>query len=399
MRYSPLFILCFLVLSIFNLRCKEEVITTPKIEPIVSITSNTLLEGDEENQYVELKVQLTGAYEGKISMDYETLTESAFQGLDFVYQKEALEFTAPEAEKIISIEIIADVIKEGNEEFTVALSNPVGAEIETSRATVLIKNDDDEALELPAEGYSTPNAYDGFELIWADEFEAETVNEEDWTFEIGNGDNGWGNNELEYYTDRPENVRIEDGQLIIEAREENFGGYAYTSTRMKTQDKRTFQFGRIDIRAKLPKGQGIWPALWMLGNDIPSVGWPACGEIDIMELVGHEPKTAHGTAHWGSNFSNHKFKGKSYSIGEDFSERFHVFSIQWKQGIIYWYLDDILYYSISSKQMEGQPYPFNDQFFFLLNVAVGGNWPGRPDATTVFPQQMVVDYVRVFQEK
>ncbi|MEM6699110.1 MAG: family 16 glycosylhydrolase [Bacteroidota bacterium] len=396
MKHFPLFLS---LLFTFSLSCKEQPIDTPKIEPQLSISNNSLLEGDEGTSMIEVLVKLTEAYEGVVSVDYETLTESAFRGLDFEYQKGTIEFTAPETEKIISLQIIADKIKEGSEEFIVALSNPIGAKIETSRATILIKNDDDQELGLPADGYSTPTSYEGFELVWADEFEGVTVNEEDWTFEIGNGDNGWGNNELEYYTDRPENVRIENGVLIIEAREENFGGYPYTSTRMKTQDKRTFQFGRIDIRAKLPKGQGIWPALWMLGNDISSVSWPACGEIDIVELVGHEPKTIHGTAHWGSNFANHKFKGKSYSIGEDFSDRFHVFSVQWKQGIIYWYLDDILYYSISSRQMEGQPYPFNDQFFFLFNVAVGGNWPGRPDATTVFPQQMVVDYVRVFQEE
>lgn len=396
MKYYPLF---FSLLFVFSLSCQEQSVDTPKIEPKLSITNNSLLEGDEGSSMVEVTVRLAGEYEGTVSVDYETLTESAFRGLDFEYQKATLKFTAPETEKVISIPIVADQIKEGNEEFIVALSNPVGAEVETSRTTVIIKNDDDQALELPAEGYSTPAAYEGFELLWADEFEGETVNEEDWTFDIGNGDNGWGNNELEYYTDRPENVRIENGELIIEAREESLGGYAYTSTRMKTQDKRTFQFGRIDIRAKLPKGQGVWPALWMLGNDISSVSWPACGEIDIVELVGHEPKIIHGTAHWGSDFNNHKYKGKSYSIGEDFSDRFHVFSIQWKQGIIYWYLDDILYYSISFNQMEGQPYPFNDQFHFLFNVAVGGNWPGRPDTTTVFPQQMVVDYVRVFQEE
>ncbi|MEM8523838.1 MAG: family 16 glycosylhydrolase [Bacteroidota bacterium] len=396
MKYYPLF---FFLLFMCTSSCKEQVVDNLKIEPKLSITGNSLLEGDEGNSTIEVTVRLSGEYEGKVSVDYETLTESAFRGLDFEYQNATLEFTAPESEKIISIKVIADQIKEGNEEFVVALSSPTNAEIETSRATVLIKNDDDQELALPVEGYSTPTAYEGFELVWADEFEGEAVNEEDWTFEIGNGNNGWGNNELEYYTDRPENVRIENGQLIIEAREESFGGFPYTSTRMKTQDKRIFQFGRIDIRAKLPKGQGIWPALWMLGNDISSVSWPACGEIDIVELVGHEPKTIHGTAHWGSNFSNHKFKGASYSIGEDFSDRFHVFSIQWKQGVIYWYINDILYYSFSTQQAQGQPYPFNDQFFFLFNVAVGGNWPGRPDATTFFPQQMIVDYVRVFQEE
>ena len=247
------------------------------------------------------------------------------------------------------------------------------------------------------DGYITPLSYDGYTMIWQDEFNGNGLNTNDWNYEIGRGSNGWGNNELQYY--REDNTSVSDGFLIIEAKQENFSGAQYTSSRLTTEDKFEFQYGRVDIRAKLPKGQGIWPALWMLGANFRTVGWPNCGEIDIMELVGGgdgRDDTVHGTIHWDNNGSYANF-GRGTTLSEGiFNDKFHVFTIIWTETSIRWFVDDRQYNIVDITP--GALSEFRDEFFFIFNVAVGGNWPGSPNAQTVFPQQMVVDYVRVFQE-
>lgn len=249
---------------------------------------------------------------------------------------------------------------------------------------------------IPTTGYSTPDNYDGMTLVWQDEFDGETLNLEDWTFERGTGSNGWGNNELQFY--REENTSLQDGYLIITAKEEDYEGREYTSSRIVTQEKQSFQYGRIDIRAALPKGQGIWPALWMLGESFSTVSWPACGEIDIMEMIGGgegRDSRVHGTIHW-DNAGSYASYGQSVTLANGiFSDKFHVFSIVWDETSITWYLDDVQFnvVDITPENLS----EFQEEFFLIFNVAIGGNWPGSPDATTVFPQRMIVDYVRVFQ--
>ncbi|MFW5725023.1 MAG: glycoside hydrolase family 16 protein [Bacteroidota bacterium] len=249
------------------------------------------------------------------------------------------------------------------------------------------------------QGYTTPLTYDGWDLVWHDEFEGNSINTDYWVFESGDGCPnlcGWGNNEWQYY--RQQNAWVGDGVLTIEARQENFGGSQYTSTRMKTQGKKSFQYGRVDIRALLPKGQGIWPALWMLGDNISSVGWPACGEIDIMEMIGGSgrEKTVHGTLHWDTN--GHAYTGGSYSLPSGtFADEYHVFSIIWDETSIRWFVNDNQYHAIDITPSHMSE--FHNEFFFIFNIAVGGNWPGYPDETTIFPQQMRVDYIRMFQQQ
>jgi beta-glucanase (GH16 family) len=175
-------------------------------------------------------------------------------------------------------------------------------------------------------------------------------------------------------------------------------GFDYTSTRMTTQNKKTFTFGRIDIRAKLPVGKGIWPALWMLGANITTNPWPACGEMDIMELIGTYPSSTYSTMHWKSASGGHDSKGSEFNLtGQNFSDKFHVFSMVWVQDQIKCYVDDQLFLTVSKADFGSANYPFNAPQFFIFNVAVGGDWPGLPDINTAFPQRMFVDYVRVFQ--
>ncbi len=193
------------------------------------------------------------------------------------------------------------------------------------------------------------------------------------------------------------NAYATGGYLVIEARKETIGTNNYTSARMISKDKKTFTYGRIDFRAKLPKGQGVWPALWILGNNIGTTPWPACGEIDIMELLGHEPQKTYGTAHWGAAGGASTHIGGIYSLSSlTFNDKFHLFSIKWETDKLSFLIDDVVYFTANKSQVNGN-YPFYKAFFFIMNVAVGGNWPGNPDDTTVFPQQMIVDYVRVFQ--
>jgi beta-glucanase (GH16 family) len=236
----------------------------------------------------------------------------------------------------------------------------------------------------------------GYELAWSDEFNGTAIDPTNWGYDIGGS--GWGNNELQYYTNRTDNARVENGNLVIEAKQEAFGGKNYTSARLLTKGKREFTFGRIDIRAKLPFGQGIWPALWTLGANIDQVSWPACGEMDIMELLGHEPNKSYGTVHWGvqgSGVSTHISRNYTLPSG-DFSQDFHLFSLIWETDVIKIYVDNNLISTVTRSDVSGD-YPFNKAFFLIFNVAVGGNWPGSPNASTVFPQRMLVDYVRVYR--
>lgn len=263
--------------------------------------------------------------------------------------------------------------------------------------SAVVTKDIDVLVAVQDEGYQSADNYPGMKLVWKDDFSGNALNTADWGHETGNGIDGWGNAELQYY--KTENTNVKDGYLTITARKEAFGGHQYTSSRIKTQYKKTFKYGRIDIRAKLPKGQGIWPALWMLGANIDDVKWPYSGEIDIMELVGGGPgkdNTVYGTIHFDDN-GTYANISKPYAMPTgDFSQKFHVFSILWDENKISWFVDDVEFHTqeISSAARK----EFQEPYFLLINLAVGGRWPGSPDATTTFPQQMMVDYVRVFQK-
>jgi len=347
-----------------------------------------------------LKVEITSTIQMEESLEvtYNTMDGLAKSGTDFNgISNGSVIIPAGSDKGIIEIEIITDEVMEFREDFTINILNTGDSEINTNKVSIFIIDDDDETYEIQkdADGFITPDSYPEMTLVWSDEFNGTGINSDNWTFELGDGCPnvcGWGNNELQDYTDEEENAKIVDGKLIITAIKG--GADNYTSARMITQDKQEFEFGRIDVRAKLPEGQGIWPAIWMLGANIDNVNWPKCGEIDIMELVGHAPKASHGTAHFDKG--GHDYIGSSYVIANKFSEEFHVFSIFWDKDIIKWYVDYNKFFEVSKNEV-GSSYPFNDPFFFILNIAVGGNWPGDPDATTVFPQQMHIDYVRVFQ--
>jgi beta-glucanase (GH16 family) len=238
-------------------------------------------------------------------------------------------------------------------------------------------------------------------LVFVDNFEVDgTLDPAKWAYDTGTGDNGWGNNELQYYSDRLENVEVKDGMLHITALQESYMGSGYTSGKVLTRGLFETKYGRFEARIKLPWGQGLWPAFWLLGDDAEgTVIWPKIGEIDIMEYVGQEPTIAHGSIH-GPGYSAGEAVTKSYTLENSrFDTDFHVFGIEWGPNYINYYIDDVLYNQITPKDLpEGTKWVFNDnQFYLILNMAVGGSFVGSPNAETEFPQKMVVDYVKVYQ--
>lgn len=239
-------------------------------------------------------------------------------------------------------------------------------------------------------------AANNWKLAWSDEFNGPAKTLPDatkWTYDLGAGD--WGNKELETYTNRPENVSQDGkGHLVIRAIKTASG---YTSARIKTQGRFTVQYGKVAVRMKIPHGQGMWPAFWMLGNDIKTTGWPACGEIDVMENIGKEPSIVHGTIH-GPGYSYQKDRDDSLSE-LSLSDDFHVYAIEWSQAGITFFLDDKPYGTAARTDLPaGMHWVYDHPFFLLLNLAVGGEWPGNPDSTTQFPQSMIVDWVRVWKK-
>jgi beta-glucanase (GH16 family) len=266
-------------------------------------------------------------------------------------------------------------------------------------------------LSLSCGGGATLPPLPGLALVWSDEFngvDGSAPNSSKWTYDTGVGGNGWGNNELETYTNRIRNAQIQSGNLVITALKETYADPSdgitrnYTSARLRTQGLFSQSYGRFEARIRIPAGQGMWPAFWMLGNNINSVGWPKCGEIDIMENIGSEPGTVHGSLHSSSTVSRTSDATAPFSLpaGQNFADDFHLYAVEWEPGTVRFYVDSNLYVTFTQSQWPaGGDWTFDHPFFIILNVAVGGDWPGSPDNTSVFPQQMLVDYVRVYTKQ
>jgi beta-glucanase (GH16 family) len=392
-----------LFLTVCSLSCSKKGGSDPAPVPVVLpvLTASDVSETRQATAttlriYVTINKTSTSA----ISVDYALVDGTAISPRDYTAATGTVTIPAGQTSANFEVQISGEPtnLRQPNLFFTVSLSNPKFCTLAATTAKGTIITEDGSFLPTDNTGYTTPLSYPGYTLAWNDEFSGTNLDPNAWNQEIGNGTGGWGNNELEYYTNSTKNTFLSNGNLIIEARKEALGGFNYSSGRMTTQNKKTFKFGRIDIRAKLPVGKGIWPALWMLGNNITSVGWPSCGEIDIMELIGTFPGRVHATMHWkpvsGTNTSN----GGNFNLPSgDFSQAFHVYSIVWTQDNIKCYVDDQLFFTNTLADVAPANYPFNANHFFIFNVAVGGNWPGPPDASTQFPQRMFVDYVRVFQ--
>ena len=267
-------------------------------------------------------------------------------------------------------------------------------ELSSSQAVILSSDSREESSS------STPLSSSESPYFWNDEFDGEAIDTSKWMFEIGTGSNGWGNNEKEYYTSRKDNAYIKDGVLHICAKKEDYEGQKYTSARMITKGKFAFKYGTVEARIALPTGKGIWPAFWMLGENFDTVGWPACGEIDIIESVNSE-NIVYGTNHWangseyatyGNNTGNYRDQQHKMDITQ-----FHTYKFTWDEKYIRMFVDDFMYHEILIEGNQGDTEEFHKPFFFLLNVAVAGNWPGFEVDDAQFPNEMLVDYIRVLK--
>ena len=362
---------------------------------LLSITDVQQARDNSSTTTFHFVVNVSNVSSKEIQVNYTTIDGTANSN-DYTPKSGILIIPANQNNAGIDIDVKGDSLRETPKIFYVQLSNPVNAKFAFNGKGIGTIYCDGTYLPVDDSGYTAPSVYPGLSLKWSDEFNGPTIDNSIWNYDLGGS--GWGNNELETYTNSSKNSFITNGgYLVLEARQEPFGSANYTSARMLTMGKQQFEHGRIDVRAKLPKGKGIWPAIWMLGGDITTTAWPACGEIDMMELLGNQPAKVYGTMHWSNASGQDANVGGNYTLpSEDFSQKFHVFSIVWDSTKIEWYVDNQKYFTGNKTDVSGN-YPFDQPFFFILNVAVGGNWPGNPDTTTVFPQRMIVDYVRVYQ--
>lgn len=247
---------------------------------------------------------------------------------------------------------------------------------------------------------TSASAYGNWNIVWSDEFNGTNINPNIWTNDIGTDcpqNCGWGNNELEYYTSRTNNAYVAGGLLHIVAQQESYSGQSYTSARLKSQSLFSFKYGRLEWRAQLPSGAGFWPALWLLGTNITTIGWPGCGEIDVMESNGGELSNVQGSLHSGTD------ETAIYTMPNNgVVTNFHTYTLDWSTNAILYYVDGHLYETQTGwgTSISGQPfpYPFNQPCFILMNLAVGGNYVGSPNSSTLFPAQMQVDYVRIYAQ-
>ncbi|WP_299548326.1 glycoside hydrolase family 16 protein [Seonamhaeicola sp.] len=265
----------------------------------------------------------------------------------------------------------------------------------------------EEGVTIPGAGYNAPTSYSEYSLFWSDEFSGSGLDSGKWNYNLGTGCPslcGWGNSELQTFTNSLDNLYFKDGNLIIEA---NHDGSKYASARINTDNKFEFQYGRVDIRAAMPSASGTWTALFMLNKDYtisnPGAHWPSGGEIDIMEYLGEDHHDIMGTGHYGTDFpNNHRYNSKHYSSqnGQSFNEAYYVYSIVWEEDKITWLVNDVAYHSITPQitGANGQPYPFNDAFYLIFALSVGGNLPNATPVATSFPDYLIIDYVRVYKK-
>jgi len=392
MKLTPLIPVLLTLPALLLFSCKKESEPAPVIPKLI-VSDFSVTEGSGTSRKAIIALDLSEETTATVSFSWSTEDGTAKAGEDYtaVTGGEVI-FTPGELYKTISIDITSDNILEFYEIFNVKISNLSNVTATKTNLVVTIENDDSYKPETTADGWITPDNYPGMTLVWSDEFNGTALNNAYWNYEQGGG--GWGNSELQVYTNQPENSFVKDGYLTIKAVKNPYNE-TYTSARLTTKGKKEFTYGRIDIRAKLPVGQGIWPALWTLGGNISTVSWPSCGEIDIMEYLGHDPNTVYGTIHY--NESGHKYKGSRYTVPDTaaYDKKFHVFTIIWQESSIEWFVDYRNYYTVTPSTINFEAFYLPQ--FFIFNVAVGGVWPGYPNATTVFPQSMIVDYVRVFQ--
>jgi beta-glucanase (GH16 family) len=379
----------FLIASLFSCDKKE----VDPVDPVDPLPEITVFDVTQERDSVAVTtfrffVNVSKPSDKIIKVSYATeSTGIAVAGIDFIAVSGVLSIPAGETLAYIDVSVPGKNVYEADEDFYLVLSSPENAVITDNKATGIIKSNKSLQQTDPT-GYTTPSSYPGYTLKWNDEFNGTSIDQNNWGYDLGAS--GWAITNCRTYTSLNANSDIANGSLVIEAIKGPNGNY--TSARMITKGKRTFQYGRIDIRAKLPKGQGIWPALWMLGTNIDNVGWPACGEIDIMEYLGHQTSTVHGTAHWGAQGSTSSQSSSSRFdlTSGNFYEKFHVFSIIWEANRIRWYMDDQLFHTVTTTTTNGAAnWRFNQEILLYFQHCSGWKLARLPGCHDSVPTENV----------
>lgn len=417
MRYSIL-VLFISTLVLFNCKKKEEE-EEPVIVPTASIeTSKVIAEGNNGATSLDITITLNNALaegeSGQLSYYVEHVSSDEVDLAAFSEENaELVTFQVGESTKKITIEFSGDQNFESDEEFEVILKRVEGIRLSSSADKCIVTIENDDNCVSGCDGWFSPESYAGFNSVWSDEFNGTTIDANVWRHEIGNGDNGWGNGEVQYYTAREDNSFIRDGNLVLRAlNEPAYDGSEqdYTSARLVTggwtwdddpNGGYSFQYGRIDFRAKFPTAQGSWPALWLLGDNIKTVSWPQCGEIDVMEATPQSrPGEAWGSAYFGSAFDDMSSRVSSYWFPNGSHEsKFHVYSIIWSENEIEYRIDNEVYQTLTNSDMDGYTYPYNNSCFLIMNYALGApaGDPNASDYAVADKSEFVIDYVRVFQ--
>ena len=303
-------ILCLIVLTGLVCSCSGSNNSPDDMTSKLSVIDVTHERSSIQSTTYTFTINVTPASSKTITVDYKTVDATALAGKDYTALTGTLTIQPNQSSANVEVTVLKDSLRQPDQTFNFEINSPANAAIQgTGKAVGTIQNYGT-YLPIDGTGYAGATSYPGMSLVWSDEFISNTINSSNWSYDIGGS--GWGNNELEYYTNSSKNSYVTGGYLVIEARKEAKEANNYTSARMISKDKKTFTYGRIDFRAKLPKGQGIWPALWMLGNNIGTTAWPACGEIDMMELLGHEPQKIYSTIHWGAAGGASTHIGDSY---------------------------------------------------------------------------------------
>lgn len=370
MKLRLISLLIMIFHAVFLVSCNDKDGTE---NPQLLFSEELTVAEDDPDGKISIPVYLSGESGETVTFDYSTSDSTALAGRDYnAVPSGKITFQPGQLAAEIPLDLKADTTVKQDVYLNIRFSNPVNGRLNKSTMRIRIFN-----VEFS-------------KLVWVEGFEASLLNPSYWNYELGGG--GWGNNELQTYTNNAGNIHLDSGYLHITAL--NPSGTTYTSGRINSQGHKDFTYFRAEIRAKLPEGQGIWPAIWTLGTNISQIGWPRCGEIDIMELLGHQPDVSHGAVHFDNG--GHLSRTASYSLTSGkFSSGFHVFSLIWTPNRLRWLVDKQEFFVLNRSEI--QTFPFDLPQYFVLNVAVGGNWPGPPDQTTVFPQHMIVDYIKIYQ--
>lgn len=390
LRRSGFFKLMLTLLFFLAISCsKDDEMGTPTVK----LLPRNDKEGSNQNKILDVRVRLNHPTNLPVTVSYSTVDSTARSYKDFIPVDSTLVFNPGETEQTINIQLISDKVTEFTEGFGLRISRVENALGAFQYLPITIYDDDFNNVIPATDGFISKDTIEGMQLMFADEFSGTYVNPYIWAY---NSPDGTWADQIQQYTYSDDNLKVENGLLKITALQK---GSDYTSAGINTMSTISFKYGLLQVRAKMPKGTGLWPSIWMLGKAYSKWGWPNCGEIDIATLNGRQPSQMLGSVDYylgGDVLKEGHYD--LYGVDDSFADEFHVFSILWQPGQINWYVDNHPYMKFDKATL-GETWPFDEPFWMVISLAVGGTRVGSPDAGTQFPQTMEVDYIRYYMPK